>query len=391
MDRAENEQNGPLKLLLVANYLPDRWDSMNRFADMLARGMSTRGLSVRTVRPEPIVNPSGKSAKGLGKWLGYIDKFVLFPPALAAAAGWADVVHICDSYNSGYVGLLKDKPVVVTCHDLLAVKEVLGESTDCQSSPLGHVLRRWQLKQLQRADAVACDSVYTRADVERLSASPRRFSLHHIQLPIDERFGLLSRGETMQILQGVPQLDRAKPFVLHVGTSHPRKNRAGVLRTFALASRDWDAQLVLAGEPLSAEHVRLAESLGITHKMLVLVKPSDLVLKALYNAAFVFLFPSTFEGYGWPLLEAQACGCPVVCSTCGPFPEVVGDSAQLRAVDDEEGMAEDILKLKDDASRREWILRGSQNIKRFSIDRMINEYISLYRALCGEENRKAND
>jgi glycosyltransferase involved in cell wall biosynthesis len=155
-----------------------------------------------------------------------------------------------------------------------------------------------------------------------------------------------------------------------------------VIRVFAKVIRSVDVDLVLAGPNLSPGLNNLARQLGVSDKVIVVAKPTNEVLEALYNSAFVFFFPSRFEGFGWPLAEAQACGCPVVCSRCPPFGEIVADSAFTRDVDDEEGFADAIVGLARNAQEREKLrLSGLDNARRFRPDKMITSYISLYQDL----------
>ena len=93
-----------MKVLLLANYLNDEQESMKRFAALMERGLTRAGHNVRVVRPKAYVGRLHASAQGLGKWLGYVDKFVVFPPFLRSAVKWADVVHICDHSNAFYTG-----------------------------------------------------------------------------------------------------------------------------------------------------------------------------------------------------------------------------------------------------------------------------------------------
>src|SRR5690606_9028855 len=98
-----------------------------------------------------------------------------------------------------------------------------------------------------------------------------------------------------------------------------------------------------------------------------------------YNRAFAFLFPSKFEGFGWPLIEAQACGCPVLCSNAGSLGEIAGDSAFVRPWEAEDEFAAEILRMAaEEPHRQEWIQRGLVNLERFRTERMIDEYVKLY-------------
>jgi glycosyltransferase involved in cell wall biosynthesis len=154
-----------------------------------------------------------------------------------------------------------------------------------------------------------------------------------------------------------------------------------VLRIFALCQEQWNGLLVLAGEPLSDTLRSLGRQLGILNRIVEVPDASSEVLEALYNRATALLFPSTFEGFGWPIAEAHACGCPVICSNREPMTEVVGHAALIHDVDDEAGFAADLLRLTNPAEREAWSLRALENAKRFSATRMTEEYCALYRSL----------
>jgi glycosyltransferase involved in cell wall biosynthesis len=103
------------------------------------------------------------------------------------------------------------------------------------------------------------------------------------------------------------------------------------------------------------------------------------LLEALYNRAHALLFPSRFEGFGWPIAEAQACGCPVLCRDAAPMSEVAGGAALLRDIGDENGFAEDLLRLRDPATREKYRELGLRNARRFHARKMSEKYLALYR------------
>ncbi len=109
--------------------------------------------------------------------------------------------------------------------------------------------------------------------------------------------------------------------------------------------------MVFAGEALPADLHELAARLGVAARVVEIVKPSDAVLEALYNRARALVFPSRFEGFGWPVIEAQACGCPVLCSDAGSLGEVAGEGAFVRAAADEEAFAEELAARRRGRSR----------------------------------------
>ena len=104
------------------------------------------------------------------------------------------------------------------------------------------------------------------------------------------------------------------------------------------------------------------------------------MLEALYNCATALLFPSRFEGFGWPIIEAQACGCPVICGDRAPLPEVAGDAGLIHPVENEESFAAEIIRLTDPEERASWSAKSLRNAQRFSTEKMIAEYISAYQS-----------
>lgn len=368
-----------MKVLLVGNYLPDQQQSMQRFAELLHNGLHQSGCRVRLIRPQPVW--SHLKVSGARKWLGYADKLLHFPAQLRREAAWADVVHVCDHSNAFYIPYLQGTSYLVTCHDLGAVRGALGEETDCPASPTGKILQRWILEGLLRSNMVACDSTCTMTDLMRLGRGnfdAKRIRL--VLLGLNHQYRQLTVEEAIIRLTQVG-LDLARPFVLHVGSSLKRKNRDGVLR-IAARLRHWPGQFVFAGDPLNKELLDLAGRLGVRERIVQIINPDNDTLEALYNRAHALLFPSRFEGFGWPVIEAQACGCPVLTSDRTSLPEVAGEGAIVRAVDDEAGFAADILRLMDEhAWRAEWIARGLANVRRFAPQTMISRYLDLYREL----------
>jgi len=136
---------------------------------------------------------------------------------------------------------------------------------------------------------------------------------------------------------------------------------------------------VFAGRPLETSQRELADQLGLHDHILETGEVSSELLVALYSSALAFLFPSRFEGFGWPIIEAQYCRCPVICSTSGPLPEVAGDGALMHDVEDEDGFAEDIVRLFNDRKlRADLIEKGSENVLRYQPETMISRYLVLY-------------
>lgn len=381
MDRRVRRTFKPM-VLLIGNYPPDRQESMHRFALMLLDGLAAAGVPAEMITPTPFFGRLGYAGGFVGKWLAYIDKFILFPRQLRSRLKDVRLIHICDHSNAMYAGHAGAVPVVTTCHDLLAVRGALGEQTDCPASVTGKMLQRWILSGLERSNVVCCVSEATLNDARRLvkirEGKPR---LEFISLGLNYPYQQISLVEARRRLAGYPALASGEPFVLHVGSNLKRKNRQGVLRIFARCQSRWNGLLVFAGEPLSQPLRDLALQLGILDRVIEVPHATSELLEALYNCATAMLFPSSFEGFGWPIVEANACGCPVISTNRQPMSEVTGNGGMSRAIEDEAGLAADLLSLTNPVERENWSAKALENALRFSAAEMIAKYRALYRTL----------
>jgi glycosyltransferase involved in cell wall biosynthesis len=369
-------------VLLIGNYPPDQQQSMDRFGTMLLQGLTAAGIAVELIRPAPFFGNFRLAGGFIAKWLGYIDKFILFPRQLRKKiAQRPALVHICDHSNAMYVKYAANIPTIVTCHDLLAVRGALGEETDCPASRSGRVLQRWILAGLRGARAMVCVSHATLADAKRFVLSetggPR---LTVATLGLNYPYRKLPKEEAAARMK-LSGLEPETPFVLHVGSNLRRKNREGAVRILARCKDKWNGRIIFAGDPLTPSIHSLGRNLDVSDRMLEVHYPDNELLEALYNCATALLYPSRFEGFGWPVAEAQACGCPVICSDIGPLPEVSGGAALVHDVEDETGFATDILRLADPAEREHWSEKSLRNATRFDPKKMIAQYLEIYRSL----------
>jgi len=350
---------------------------------MMLDGLTAAGISAAVVRPRPFLGRVRFAGSFVAKWLAYLDKFVFFRSTLSREMrARPALVHICDHSNAMYARAIRDVPVVVTCHDLLAVRGALGEDTDCPASATGKFLQRWIVRGLESASAVACVSRATLSDAQRLVRTNNgKPALELITQGLNYPYRVLPRDEVDRRLAKYSALRPEIPFVLHVGSNLRRKNREAVLRIFARGKDKWNGALVLAGHTLSDSLRSLGRELCISDRIIEIPNAESATLEALYNRATALLFPSTFEGFGWPIAEAHACGCPVLCVDREPMTEVAGAAVIAHSVEDEAGFAADLLRLTDPEERARWSAKALENAKRFSTERMISEYIALYRSL----------
>src|SRR5947207_12506490 len=163
-------------VLLIGNFPPDQQQSMQRFSEMMLRELRGLGIAAELTRPEAYFARLVRAQLVfLRKWSVYIDKFIIFPRRLRKLHG-VELVHICDHSNAFYAKHFPNVPVVVTCHDLLAVRGALGEETDCPASSTGKILQRWILAALRRVTAVVCVSRATETDAVRLLGTKEKGS-----------------------------------------------------------------------------------------------------------------------------------------------------------------------------------------------------------------------
>jgi len=169
-----------------------------------------------------------------------------------------------------------------------------------------------------------------------------------------------------------------KPYLLSVG-SVPRKNINGILKAFAKSKAVKDFQLVLSCRLEIDKYRQIAVELGVGDKVKILSSLSDMEIVALYNGCHAFVFPSLYEGFGLPILEAMQCGAPVITSNMSSCPEVAGDSAILVDPNNNGQIASAIDQVcSDEILRKQLIKKGFERAKLFSWDQFAQEMKKIY-------------
>jgi glycosyltransferase involved in cell wall biosynthesis len=210
----------------------------------------------------------------------------------------------------------------------MAVRSALGEIPQHPTSWTGRKLQRTILKGLTKAQHVACVSEATRKDFLRIVGLPEE-RVSRVYNSLTYPYSRMETHEASARLRKL-RIDPSELFLLHVGGNQWYKNRLGVLRIFSIlckTARKRTFKLVMVGKPWTAEMRQFIRESGISDLALEFSGVSDEDLRALYSAATMLLFPSLEEGFGWPIVEAQACGCPVATSKRPSMDEVAGDAA----------------------------------------------------------------
>jgi glycosyltransferase involved in cell wall biosynthesis len=278
----------------------------------------------------------------------------LVQPWAARRAG-VDLVHA-----PAFVGpLVGSPPFVVTIHDLSFV----GYPQNFRSGNRAY-LRLFTRLSVHTARRVIAVSHSTREDLARFyGLSPRKVDV--VYNGVDPAFRPMPADEVaaFRVRRGLP--DR---FILFVGTLEPRKNIARLISAYAQVPQPRPPLLLVGGKGWLYDDIfRRVESLGLTGEVNFVGYVEAAELPAWYNAALLFVYPSLYEGFGLPVLEAMACGTPVVSSTASSLPEVTGEAGILVDPHDTDALAGAIRRLAGDASLRdELATAGVRQAARFS-------------------------
>lgn len=356
------------RIVLVDTAPVGQQGSMSRYADLVQRAIGA-DISTR-VRVSLPVGVSDCLGPRLGTWVQHVWRLTMGRHILARQQ--ADVFHVLDGSHAYIAAHLDPAKCVVTCHDLIPRLQADGAIPGRRPGHAAKWVMERSMRGLARACHVVADSENTRRDAVRLAGvQPDRSSVVPVALAPDWlQDGMASRQTS------------PPPVILHIGNNAAYKNRAGVLRVFAIVRRTMDARLLLVG-PRDSGLQRMADQMGISQSMEWRSCVPESELKDIYRSSSLLLFPSIYEGFGWPVLEAMACGCPVVCSNAASLPEVAGPAALMSPPGDESALAGHCVEvLTNQAAREKLRLAGLENATRFTMERMADGLRKAY-ATCG--------
>lgn len=275
-----------------------------------------------------------------------------------------DIVH--ETYYSDRALAPKSSKIVVTVYDMVHEKFNGGYlSTDKTGSN--------KAMAVARADHVICISENTKKDlIELLDIRPEKISVIYLGCEL----GCASPEKNSEGIQ--------EPYILYVGNRDRYKNFSRLLQAYA--NSRWlkrNFKLVcFGGPPFAGSELQEFQRLGIPQAYVVRMEGDDTVLARLYASAAAFVFPSLYEGFGLPPLEAMVYGCPVVCSDCSSIPEVVGQAGEYFDPTDVHSIAAALDKvLGSPEYASELIRKGRQQVKLFSWDRCAQSTLNAYREL----------
>lgn len=309
----------------------------------------------------------------------WVENYILWPRTLSTLR--YDLFHIVDQGLGWYARHLKGGQRLATIHDLFGYLSMVGKIALPRPPRHRRLLIRENVCQLKRMHHLVCVSQYT-ADcaVRELEVPASRITV----LPnhLGEVFRLA--GSEQRIAARVKWFGAAEHVVLHVGSSTRYKNRPGVIKAFHwVKSSIPSAELFLVHGPGTLEETAFVRELGLESCVRFLPPLTTAQLTEAYGAADVFVFPSMFEGFGWPPIEAMACGCPVVCTRGGALAEVVGDAALTVADPSDHKAIGDAVRevLTSGTAARQLRERGLKHVEKYRPKRRLPEMANLYRML----------
>jgi len=376
--------------------------SMPRFAQMLKTSYETRGHSVEVWSPRARAFkwvPRGR----LSKWAGYIDQYVLFPFSVRGAlkrTSKETLFVFCDQALGPWVPLVKDRYHVVHVHDLLALRSALGDVPENATSLSGRIYQRYIRRGFRQAHHFISVSKKTRDDLLRyggVAASTSEVVYNGMNYP----YAPLPQAEARAILRTNVMAVPDAGVILHVGGGQWYKNLSGVVAIYAhYASRATEPlPLWCVGPEPNAAIRRAIAKVPVRGRVLFFRNVDSAALQALYSLAKVFLFPSLAEGFGWPLIEAQACGCPVITTNEPPMNEVGGPAARylprLQYTEDLDSWAsqgavllQDLLA-EDAPDKAQRAQTGRTWASGFDANKTIEKYLAIYQRIL--ENAPLSD
>lgn len=376
-----------MKFVLIGNYPLDRQESMRRYTENLNDQIKKSGHDSEIWIPKVFFAYGQKTTTaGVSKWLGYLDKWILFPLTLKIkilkhVAAKSEVnYHICDHSNSPYLNYLPKAKTGITCHDVLAIRGAMGhKDAFCDATFFGKFLQKAILKNLKKAKILTTVSKLTMNQlIEMCSGFPKpEQNWKVIYNSFNADFFPMPRGQRQDLLRA-NGISIDKPFLLYVGSSLPRKNRKMLLEMLVSLNGRWDGVVCFAGQPLDNNLIDFALANKLEDRIISIVKPDHNLLVALYSSCSAFIFPSFSEGFGWPLIEAQACGAPVIASNIQPMPEISNGTALHADPYNPLDFATAFLQSTNEEVRSQLISTGHKNCLRFNREHIINEFLDLY-------------
>ena len=369
----------PKTVRLLRDFKEDNRISMDVYADFLAKGINRHfsdEFEVSEYTPNVPKNFRFISNKNLKMRL---LRYASYPSQIKSFN--QNIFHIIEH---GYAHLLNRENIkdraIVTVHDLIPMMQWKGRIQGMESGnkPVGSI---YSLNRLENAKRIIAISENTKKDlIELLGLNPNKIEV--IYYGIGEEFQV-NKTESKEELRHRLGLPGKNTKLILITGQELYKNHKTCLQTMKIIEEMYDepVRMVRLGKDYP-EWVNFEKENNLQNRVLGIDKLGLTEMVDLYNSVDVLLFPSFYEGFGRPPMEAMACGLPVVCSNAASLPEVVGEAALMNDPEDALGLSEKILAvLNNEDIRNKLIQKGFKNIKRFSWRDNIEKTIVLYKKI----------
>lgn len=361
--------------------------SMDVYADGIISGLQAVRPSWEIVdlKPQPIDRRSRSVFHRVQK---YYERFWRFPQQVQQQV--ADIFHIIDPSEAHITYWLKkkNKPVVVTCHDLVNFycKNNLQGSVELPFISRGMWLHA--IKGMKYADrVVAVSSVTAKDTTQILDIEPARISV--IPNAVEAIFQPLPKEQAKSFRQK-HGISPETVCLLNVGSNHPRKNLSTILKVIEiLRQQGLSVHLWKVSADFTDEQKAFIQTQGLENHVSYLGKPDKSILVQIYNAADILIAPSLHEGFGITLLEAMACGIPVITSKVSAMPEVVGDAGVLVDPTDCQAIADAVCHLQNNpVYYQELVNKGLVRSQSFTWEKTAEQIAEIYEKVLDKKNYK---
>ena len=366
--------------------------SMPRYTKMLANGMLERGHTVKICKPKARFNllPVGSLLK---KWLGYIDQYLIFPLEIRLLLMKCDANTLfvfTDHALGPWVPLLKNRPHIIHCHDFLAQQSAFGKHDENVLSITGREYQKFIKRGYSAGKNFISVSRETKKQLhEMLGFKPKLSEV--VYNGVNPIFQPMDITTARKLFWKETNIDIINGFILHVGGNQWYKNRKGIIEIYNCwrLSTNEVIPLVLIGELPSEDVYKLYSKSRFKNEIHFLNNINDEVLKVSYAAATLLLFPSLAEGFGWPIAEAMACGCPVITTNEAPMTEVAGNEGFFIAKKPSDELAQEqwssnvnqtinyLVSLTDE-ERSVAAKRGINHVKQFESTMILHRIEAIY-------------
>ncbi len=323
-----------------------------------------------------------------------LGRFVRYPAQIRGMSG--DVFHIVDHSHANLLDVLPAERTVITCHDIIPLLATKG-AVPIPVSRNERLSFPGIIRRLERCQAVISVSESTKRNLLEHTAV-REERIHVVHSGVNPKFTPhsntgLTRLQEREALLKKHSIPQGAKVLLHVGTTGRYKNTPALIRMLEelrkipeLGDQVW---LLRVGVPFDTDVQALIESLGVRERLVEAGRvEGDDALAMYYRCADVFVFPSLWEGFGWPPLEAMACGTPSVVSNVASLPEIAGDAALLVDPQDIAGLVAATSSLLTDPEKHaRYCQLALEHAQRFTWERCARQILKVYEKVVHDQGK----